>query len=84
MATQDMLRAAGAQAPRRGPPRAPHEGPPGGAPEAFRLRYMHKYMHETQATNCVKRLPKLEKAYIMPWDALEKKRADHTHTQSQE
>ena len=81
--TQGVLRAAGAQAPRRGPRRgseAPPEEPPGRAAggDFFCDLTCTDICAKTKQQSAFKRLPNLEKACIMPWDVLEKKRADNT------
>ena len=57
------------------------EDPPGVPPEAFFFcGICANICAKTRQPSELKRLPNLEKACIMPWDVLEKKRADHTHT----
>ena len=48
-------------------------------PKLSHILHSNIYMHENQES-ASKLLPNLEKACIMPWDVLEKKRTDHSYT----
>ena len=63
------------------PPEGLPEPPPGGPKWVFFIAiYAIQYMRESKQQNAFKRLPNLDKACNTHWEALKKKRVDHTYT----
>ena len=62
--------------------RCPPEAPPREGPSFFSIYAIiySRVCANTRQQSAFKRLPNLNKACIMPWEVLEKKRADHIYT----
>ena len=62
--------------------RGPPEAPPREGPSFFSIYAIiySRVCANTRQQSAFKRLPNLNKACIMPWEVLEKKRADHIYT----